>query len=140
MISDLRRAYFYAPARRDLYIELPADDVKGHKGLLGKLRLSLYGTRDAASNGQEVLTTPLPSLGFLRGTGYTCCYYNLGRSLWTMVHGDDYVSSGYQCDSQWLQHELESASEIKTQHIGPRSEGFSRGKVLNRIVRLVRGG
>ena len=59
MICDVRRAYFYAVATRDLYIELPEEDELGHRGMLGKLNLSLYGTRDAATNWQENLSQHL---------------------------------------------------------------------------------
>ena len=53
MINDVRRAYFYAPATRDLFIELPHEDEHFGRGdLVGKLRLSFYGTRDATINRQ----------------------------------------------------------------------------------------
>ena len=48
MINDVRRAYLYAKIQRDVYIELPEEDDKRGPGMLGKLRLCLYGTRDAA--------------------------------------------------------------------------------------------
>ena len=48
MINDARRAYFYAKIQRDVYIELPDEDNNRGPGMLGKLRLCLYGTRDAA--------------------------------------------------------------------------------------------
>ena len=47
-INDVRRAYMYAKITRDVYIELPKEDPKYGTGLLGKLKLCLYGTRDAA--------------------------------------------------------------------------------------------
>ena len=48
MINNVRRAFFYAKINWDVYIELPKEDPKFGTGLLGKLRLCLYGTRDAA--------------------------------------------------------------------------------------------
>ena len=48
MINDVRRAYFYAKATRDIYIEIPAEDDEAGPDVLGKLELCLYGTRDAA--------------------------------------------------------------------------------------------
>ena len=48
MINDVRRAYVYANITRGVYIELPKEDPKHGTGLLGKLKLCLYGTRDAA--------------------------------------------------------------------------------------------
>ena len=51
MINDVRRAYFYAKATRELYVELPSEDVESARGdIVGRLRLCLYGTRDAALN------------------------------------------------------------------------------------------
>ena len=50
MLSDVKRAYFHAPAVRELYVELPDEDPGKAQGLVGKPKLSLYGTRDAAAN------------------------------------------------------------------------------------------
>ena len=44
----MRRAYFYAPARRKVFVELPPEDQPGDEQMCGLLRYSLYGTRDAA--------------------------------------------------------------------------------------------
>ena len=53
---DVKRAYFYAKARRDVYIKLPPEDDE--PGMCGKANKSIYGTRDAAmcgaSNGNRV--------------------------------------------------------------------------------------
>ena len=65
MINDVRRAYFYAKIQRDVYIELPKEDPDHGKGLLGKLKLCLYGTRDAAKGWQETLSAHLESIGFI---------------------------------------------------------------------------
>ena len=48
MINDVRSAYVYARNQRDVYIELFKEDPDHGKGLLGKLKLCLHGTRDAA--------------------------------------------------------------------------------------------
>ena len=50
MINDVSRAYFYAEATRCMYIELPREDPLYDPNMLGRLRLCLYGTRDAALN------------------------------------------------------------------------------------------
>ena len=47
-LVDVRRAYFYAPARRKVFVELPPEDYQpGDEHMCGLLRYSLYGTRDA---------------------------------------------------------------------------------------------
>ena len=43
---DVRRAYFHAKARREVYVALPAEDRE--EGKCGKLLKAMYGTRDAA--------------------------------------------------------------------------------------------
>ena len=94
MICDVRRAYFYAKATRNLYIELPKEDELGSADQLGRLNLSLYGTRDAAKNWQEHLSRHLCSIGFARGTGHTSVFHHTEKKLLVLVHGDDYVVAG----------------------------------------------
>ena len=55
MINDVRRAYCYSTATRDLFINLPKEDETATTDQVGRLNLSLYGTRDAAANWQETL-------------------------------------------------------------------------------------
>ena len=42
LIADVKRAYFYAKARRYVYMELPVEDKAGNKDMLGKLKLNLW--------------------------------------------------------------------------------------------------
>ena len=51
MTVDVKRAYFYARSRRPVYIETPIEDFEpGDEHMVGRLNLSLCGTRDAAEN------------------------------------------------------------------------------------------
>ena len=63
MVNDVRRAYFYARIKRDVYIELPKEDPMHGKGMLGKLRLCLYGIRDAARCGRKPSAPTWRALG-----------------------------------------------------------------------------
>ena len=48
---DVKKAYFYAPSKRRVFIEIPWEDrVDGKGDVVGLLKRSLYGTRDAAAN------------------------------------------------------------------------------------------
>ena len=68
MINDVKSAYFHAAVKRPVYIELPKEDrLEGDEDMVGELRLSMYGTRDAAQNWQETLSCHLLSIGFSRG-------------------------------------------------------------------------
>ena len=51
MAIDVSRAYFYAESIRPVFIELPKEDrLPTDEGMVGRLNLSLFGTRDAAQN------------------------------------------------------------------------------------------
>ena len=71
---DVRRAYFHAPARRDVQIELPEEDWE--EGMCGKLDKSMYGTRDAAQNWEEEYSEFMLSIGFRRGLASPCVFYH----------------------------------------------------------------
>lgn len=62
---DIKRAYFHAPAKRDVYIKLPDEDAE--EGMCGKLLKSMYGTRDAAYNWEEEYTQFMIPNGFIQG-------------------------------------------------------------------------
>ena len=105
------------------------------EGEVGKLNLSLYGTRDAACNWQTTLSKHLEAIGFSRGRGHPCVFVHSGRQLWTMVHGDDFVTAGYDDDLCWLRGELEKQYELKTQMVGVGGEAAQEGKGFNRVLR-----
>ena len=138
MINDVRRAYFYAKIQRDVYIELPKEDPDYGKDILGKLRLCLYGTRDAAKGWQETLSSHLESIGFKRGRGHPSVFWHPEKMIKTLVHGDDYVSSGSSDSMRWLESELSKAYELQSQKLGEEGDCQLEGKVLNRILRCTK--
>lgn len=51
MVNDTGRALFHARVEVEVYIQFPEEDQKvGEENMCGDLRLSMYGTRDAAQN------------------------------------------------------------------------------------------
>ena len=76
MIYDASRAYFYAPSRRSLFIELPPEDLEAKEGEVGRLNVCFYGTRDAAKGWQEELSNYLVSIGYVQGRGHPAVYYH----------------------------------------------------------------
>jgi hypothetical protein len=113
MINDVSRAYFYAKCTRDLYVELPVEDLEAHPDFIGKLRLCLYGTRDAALNWQETPSEHLISQGLIRGIGHPSVFHHPARNIWTLVHGDDYCSAGSADSLDWLQTALENGTRSR---------------------------
>ena len=62
MINDVARAFFEAKATRKVCIELPEEDKTPddlRKDNVSLLQMSLYGTRDAATNWQEEVATKM---------------------------------------------------------------------------------
>ena len=136
MINDVRRAYFYAEATRELYVELPKEDAEYRQGdKVGRLRLCLYGTRDAALNWQDTLSKHLLTIGFKRGVGFPSVFVNEEHDIWTLVHGDDYCSAGPPEAMRWLEARLSEQYEIKTQKVGHSPQCGLEGQILNRVVR-----
>ena len=90
MINDVSRAFFEAPMKRMVCVELP-DEAKneGEGDVVGLLQMSLYGTRDAAVNFQEEVGRYRRQIGFRQGKYNPCTYYHAKRGLRTMVYGGD---------------------------------------------------
>ena len=127
MLSDVKRAYFHAPARRELYVELPPEDPGYGQGRVGRLNLSLYGTRDAAANWQHCVADHLRSLGFAQGKANPCVFWHADKGLRTLVHGDDYATTGALRGLKWLQTCLEARFDIRQQSSGtPDRRGSCR--------------
>ena len=140
MINDVRRTYFYAKIQRGVYIKLPKEDPDHGKGLSGKLKMCLYGTRDAAKGWQETLSSHLESIGFFRGKGHPSVFWHPEKKIRTLVHGDDYFSSGHESSMTWLETELVKAYEIQTQKLGMGKDYQQEGTVLNRLIRCTGAG
>ena len=141
MINDVRRAYFYAKTTRELYVELPAEDAESADGtMVGRLRLCLYGTRDAALNWQDTLSRHLLDIGFERGVGFPSVFVHKEYDILTLVHGDDYFSAGCSDGLSWLESQLVEQYEIKTSRIGHSEHCKPEGQILNRVVRATESG
>ena len=75
MINDVSRAFFEAPAVRQVCGELPEEDTVDEdrrRDHVGRLKMSLYGTRDAAMNWQEEVAKVMYGWGFKRGKYNSC--------------------------------------------------------------------
>ena len=118
MTNDVRRSCFYEKIKYDAHIEHPKVDKEHGKGLLGKLRLCLYGTRDAAQGLQETLGAHLESIGYKRGRGHPSVLLHPEKKIKSLVHGDDYVSAGDGASLRWLEDELSTACEFQSQSLG----------------------
>ena len=116
--------------------------------------MSLYGTRDAATNWQEEIAKLLVWHGFRRDQYNPCLYWSQKLGVKTLVHGDDFVSVGTRSAIGKVNEILRSRFDIKTSVIGPSPTASCadyagqvggdhearEGKVLNRILRYTEAG
>ena len=135
-IVDIKRAYFYAKARRAVFIEVPIEDrEEGEEGMIGQLQLSLYGTRDAAQNWAAEYTSLLVGLGFRAGKASPCNFVHDKRGLALTVHGDDFTIIGDEVQLQWLGERMKERYELKMDVLRPEAHQEKEVRILNRIIR-----
>ena len=132
---DVRRAYFHAKVKTETYVELPDEDKHQGEDVAGKLRLSLYGTREAASNWEEEYSEHLIKEGFIKGKANPCIFRHKDKNIKTVVHGDDFTAAAKLSQLEWMRDHLQSKYEIKWQILGPKEEHDKTIKVLNRTIR-----
>ena len=86
-----------------MYVKLPAEDMlPGESDMVGRLRLSLYGTRDAAQNWMKHYSGKLRNMGFTQGKASTCNFANLDKELYLTCHGDDFFITGPRNGIDWF--------------------------------------
>ena len=143
MINDVARAFFEARVKRKVCIEIPAEDLNDGdvgKDLVGLLNMSLYGTRDAAKNWQEEVAVTMKAWGFVQGVYNPCLYYHPTWNIRTLVHGDDFISTGMREKVMMFKVALENRFKLKTQIIGEGYGEVREARVLNRILRTTSTG
>eukprot|EP00974_Lingulodinium_polyedra_P021104 2038792-Lingulodinium_polyedra.AAC.1 len=67
---DVKKAHFWGRAERELYVELPRayTDLRDIIGdMVGKLRRSMYGCRDAAAIWEKEVARVVLQLGYRKG-------------------------------------------------------------------------
>ena len=118
---DIRKAYFHADARREVYVELPKEDHT--EGKCGKLRKSLYGTRDAAQNWMDAYIKAMEEMGSKRRATSPWAFWNGRREIRVVLHGDDFTALGHEEQLNWFRKEMEKKFGCKYRgRIGPAEE------------------
>ena len=82
---DIRKAYFNARPKRDLYVRLPSELGLG-RNVVGKLQRCMYGTRDAGALWELTYANALLEAGFVQGRSGPCCVYHTDLHLSLVVH------------------------------------------------------
>ena len=95
-LVDVRRAHFYAPARRRVFVELPPEDYQASDDhMCGLLQYSLYGPRRCTKLGGKNLHR-LSDLKLTRGMASPCVWQCCikGEHVEATVDGDDITIGG----------------------------------------------
>ena len=133
MIQDISKAYSFAPATREIFIELPPE--KARAGMVGKLQKTLYGTRDAAPNWAEAYTKVLTSMGYKKDLSSPCSFYHDKWDLSIVVHGDDFLSAAPADSFKMMNDAFEKEFQVKTEVIRLYPGQQLGARVLNRVIR-----
>ena len=95
MVLDVKCAFLYGTARRRVYIELPHTDPRyGDPNVVGVLKKSMYGTRDAPQIWGEHVRATLEELGYKQSAYQPSVYYHPEKELVIVVHVDDFLCTG----------------------------------------------
>ena len=130
---DVKRAYFYAKAKKNIFVKLPEEDAE--PGMCGRLLKSMYGTRDAASNWEDCYMDFSNDIGFVSGVASPCVFKHKTRKLWLTVHGDDFTLLGSDADLDWFENEIKKKFEVKIRgRLGPGPGDVKSIRILNRII------
>ena len=98
--------------------------------MVGRLNLSLYGTRGAAQNWAVEYTRTLRAAGFEPGRASPCNCVHKTRGLALTVHGDDFTATGPIEDLAWLEEVFRRRYDIKATILGPDTHQAQEVKLL----------
>ena len=107
---------------------------------MGKLKASLYGTRDASTNWQEEAAKCMVKWGFEICRYNPCLFHHSGRKMLCLVHGDDFVCVADADDLRWLKEQLSQRFEMKTTSMGLKEGESKEERILNRVIRVTSEG
>ena len=124
----MRKACFYAPATRDVHVELPPEQAQA--GVCVKLLKFLYGTRDAALIWSRAYCEVLDSLGFEQGKSSPCSLFHKGWGIRTVVHGEDFVSEGPGASLLKMDAAMRKSFSLKTEILGGDPGDVKRIQIL----------
>ena len=130
---DVRRAFFHAPCRREVYVELPAEDAE--EGMCGRLNMAMYGTRDAPQNWEFEYAEFMEKNGFKKGKATPCLFYHEPRNLRVVVYGDDFTVLGPEEELDWFRKQMVKRYEVEFKaRLGGTAQDDKAVFLLNRPI------
>ena len=116
-----------------MYVKLPPEDES--PGMCGRLNVSLYGTRDAASNWEHTNSDGLIKDGWSPGVASPCCFYHNELEMSLVIHGDDFTFLGTDDALDQAEAMMKKRYEVKIRgRLGPQKQDDKSIRLLNRII------
>ena len=109
-LIDVKRAYFYAKAKRGIFVKLPDGQRARH---VRKIIKSMHGARDAASNWEDCYMDFGESIEFESGHASPCAFKRKARRRWLTVRGDDFTLFGDDLGRNLFDSEIREKLEVK---------------------------
>ena len=95
MFIDITRAHTHCTMRRQVWVELPAEDPRSkEEGVCGLLLRSIYGSRDANVNFEMLTLQVIDKLDFNCGLWTPCVFVHREKNMQACVYGDNFVIKG----------------------------------------------
>ena len=106
--------------------------------MVGILKMSLYGARDAAVYFQKEVAKLMASIGFDRAVYYASLFYHERSGPEVLVHDDDFVAVGRRQEVEQFKSQLSKRFTVKNKVMGSRADlgEVQEARVLNRIIRV----
>ena len=137
MVQDVKKAYFYADATRDVYVDLPPE--RAQPGMCAILYKTLYGTRDAALNWAKAYSDVMEKLGFVKGRSSPCSFYHAEWRVRTVVHGNDFVSEGPDASLREMDKAMKKVFSLKAEIMSGDPGAVKKLKILIRQLSWNKG-
>ena len=134
-VLDVSKAFLYADAEEDIWIEVPVEDPRSGPGVVAKLNKSMYGTRNAPRAWYRCVCNVLIEMGFQQGRSNACLYFHPDRNIRLLVHVDDFAYIGHACDINWFVGEMKKVFKVIAITLGPDHGEVNEVKFLNRVIR-----
>ena len=132
MLIDIGKAHLYPPIEEEQYVDLPPK--RASWGKCARHLFTLHGLRIAASSWEKGYTKTMKEVGFVTGLATACAFFNKEKNI-RVVHGDDFIIEGAECDLRWVEATLRKKSIVKIRAIlGPQRTDDKVADILNRVV------
>ena len=133
MFFDIKKAHLNGKCGEDEFVYVVAPAGRGSTGMWWRLNRWLYGMRPAASAWEADYSEKLSKFGMTKGKSAPTVFYDEGRDLRCVVHGDDFSFLGWERDLHEAADFLKSVYELKVKGIlGDGPNDVHEVVILNR--------